>query len=79
MTIPIIMLWNVRISLRKKLALIGIFSLTVIVIVFAIVRVAVVTSYTKQSDVTWLYVWSNIEMSVGKCCTRLPQSIRNPA
>jgi hypothetical protein len=79
MTIPIIMLWNVRISLRKKLALIGIFSLTVIVIVFAIVRVAVVTSYTKQSDITWLYVWSNIEMSVGKCFTRLPQSIRNPA
>ena len=63
-TIPILMLWNVRISWRKKLALIGLFSLTVIVIIFSIVRVAVVTSHKTQADVTWLYMWSNIEMAV---------------
>ncbi|KAI9878023.1 MAG: hypothetical protein M1830_002143 [Pleopsidium flavum] len=63
-TIPVLMLWNVRISWRRKLALIGIFSLTVIVIIFSIVRVAVVTSTTTQADISWLYMWSNIEMAV---------------
>jgi hypothetical protein len=64
-TIPILMLWNVRISWAKKLALVGIFSLTVIVIILAIVRVAVVTSHHTQVDISWLYLWSNIEMAVG--------------
>lgn len=43
----------------------GIFSLTVIVIIFAIVRVAVVTSENTQADISWLYMWGNIEMTVG--------------
>ena len=63
-TVPILMLWNVHISWKKKLALIGLFSLTIIVIIFSIVRVAVVTSRKSQADVTWLYMWSNIEMAV---------------
>lgn len=66
-TIPILMLWNVQISLRKKLALMGIFSLTVIVMVVAIVRVAVVTTKNTNADISWLYFWSNIEIAVGIC------------
>ncbi len=62
-TVPILMLWNVHISWKKKLALIGLFSLTIIVIIFSIVRVAVVTSRKSQADVTWLYMLSNIEMA----------------
>ncbi|KAL8644237.1 MAG: hypothetical protein Q9226_007866, partial [Calogaya cf. arnoldii] len=61
---PIMMLWNVRIPLGKKIALMGLFSLTVIVIAVSIVRVAVVTSRDTQADVTWLYIWSLIEMAV---------------
>ena len=65
-SIPILMLWNVRIPLKQKLGLIGIFSLTVIVMVFAIIRVVVVNKFSKQADITWLYFWTNLEMSVGK-------------
>lgn len=59
------MLWSVRVSWGKKLALIGMFSLTVIVIIVSIIRIAVVTSKTVQADVTWLYMWGLIEMAVG--------------
>lgn len=53
--------------LRQKLALIGIFSLTVIVMAISIVRVAVVqTSDHRNADQTWLFVWANVEMGVGK-------------
>ena len=63
-TIPVLMLWNVRISWRKKLALMSIFSLTIIVIVFSIVRVVVVSVRGSTADITWLYLWSNIEVVV---------------
>lgn len=61
------MLWEVKMPLRQKLALIGIFSLTVIVMAISIVRVAVVqTSDHRNADQTWLFVWANVEMGVGK-------------
>lgn len=63
-TIPILMLWNVRISWKKKLTLMGIFSLTIIVIIFSIVRVALVNSKHRSIDISWLYMWSNIEVAV---------------
>ncbi|KAF2090211.1 hypothetical protein K490DRAFT_71845 [Saccharata proteae CBS 121410] len=61
-SIPMSMLWKVRISMRRKLALAGIFSLTAITIAFSIIRVAVISSLTEQPDMSWLYMWSNIEM-----------------
>lgn len=65
MTVPVSMLWKVQISLRQKLALTGIFSLTVFIMVFAIIRVAVVTSESDMPDETWMYLWSAIEQTVG--------------
>ena len=50
--------------MRQKLALLGIFSLTVIVMIFAVVRVAVITSYSYLPDESWLYLWSSIEQTV---------------
>ena len=32
--------------------------------VFAIIRVVVVTSYSQLPDQTWLYMWSSIEQAV---------------
>ncbi|KAH6663435.1 hypothetical protein B0J14DRAFT_644878 [Halenospora varia] len=61
MTIPIAILWNVRISWKKKLALAGLFCLTIITISFSIIRVAVVSSASKLPDISWLYLWSSIE------------------
>ncbi|MCJ1262604.1 hypothetical protein MMC22_002474 [Lobaria immixta] len=63
-TIPILMLWNVRISWKKKLALMSIFSLTVIVIIVSIVRVTVVNTKNSTPDQSWMFMWSNIEVAV---------------
>ena len=60
------MLWNVKISLRKKLALAVIFSITMIIMVFAIIRVVVVSTFSHQLDQTWLYMWSSVEQTVGE-------------
>lgn len=65
MTVPVSMLWKVQISLRQKLALAGIFSLTGFIMVFAIIRVTVVNSESNIADETWLYLWSAIEQTVG--------------
>lgn len=65
-SIPVLMLWHVRIPLQKKLILIGIFSITVVVMIVSIIRVAVVYSYTHTADISWLYLWSSIEMATSK-------------
>ncbi|KAI4230761.1 MAG: hypothetical protein LQ349_006051 [Xanthoria aureola] len=66
-SIPVRMLWNVRLPLRQKVLLMTIFSLTVIVMIVSIIRVAIVGSSTRSStqqpDISWVYFWSNIEMS----------------
>lgn len=57
-------LWRVSIPLRRKLLLVAIFSLTVIVMAVAIIRVAVVyRSYTKNASLDWLFFWSSIEVA----------------
>ncbi|ETS81749.1 hypothetical protein PFICI_06751 [Pestalotiopsis fici W106-1] len=48
-SIPFALLWNVRIPMRKKLAFVGIFSLSVITISAAITRVIVLNSTTKAT------------------------------
>lgn len=65
MILPFTLLWNVQISWRQKLALGGVFSVTVFVIVFAIVRANVADLNKSQADETQLYLWSNAEMAMG--------------
>lgn len=59
------MLWHVRIPLRQKLILIGIFSVTVVVMIIAIIRVTIIKPEHGYIDVSWLYVWSSVEVSTG--------------
>ncbi|KAL9594377.1 MAG: hypothetical protein Q9219_007071 [cf. Caloplaca sp. 3 TL-2023] len=65
--VPVNMLWKVKISLRQKLALGGIFSITVVIMVFAIIRVVVVSNFSQTPDQTWLYMWSSVEQTVFAC------------
>lgn len=58
------MLWNVQISLRQKMALAGLFCITFVIMVFAVIRVAVVSAASQRPDPTWLYMWSSIEQTV---------------
>lgn len=64
MLVPLSLLWNLQISLKQKLGLAGIFSLTVIIMVQSIIRVAVVGS-GSLFDLTWSWTWGTIELAVG--------------
>lgn len=72
MLLPISILWNVRISLARRFALGGVFSLVVITMIVAVVRVTVTTEsgrigkQNKQVESTWLYTWHFVESCVGK-------------
>lgn len=66
MSIPMSLLWKVNLLVRNKLALLGIFCLVIFTMVFAVVRAAVFSSFGRQPDETWLYMWSPIEQVVGR-------------
>lgn len=72
MLLPTIMLWKVRITLRQKLALTGVFSLTVFVMTAAIIRMSMFSEDLQQYELSWLYTWSVVEMTVGRSKGPLP-------
>ncbi|KAI0968464.1 hypothetical protein F4678DRAFT_443076 [Xylaria arbuscula] len=66
-SIPFRVLWNVQIALKKKIFLLGVFSLTIIIIITSIIRVVLVKGVggaTRVSSIDWLYLWSNIEAGI---------------
>jgi predicted ABC-type sugar transport system permease subunit len=62
------LLWRIQIDWRKKLALVGICSLTSFIIAVAIARVVVATADTNF-DLTFLILWGGVELTVGKSLT----------
>ncbi|KAI5861436.1 hypothetical protein GGS23DRAFT_576801 [Durotheca rogersii] len=79
MLLPAILLWNVRIRWTKKLAILCLFSLSIVTITIAIVRVASI-GLTKRpdgnDDVSYLWLWSAIEPPVAiivSCFSAFPQ------
>ncbi|KAF1972671.1 hypothetical protein BU23DRAFT_155798 [Bimuria novae-zelandiae CBS 107.79] len=64
-SIPFLILRNTRISTRQKVALSIIFSLVIVTMIFAIVRVALTTTgVSRQIDPTWMYMWSSVELNI---------------
>ena len=62
------MLYNIRIALLQKLALIGILSFSGIIMVYSGIRVAMVAMVESKEllfDFTWLDLGSNVEIAVG--------------
>lgn len=53
-SIPIILLWNIQISIRQKLVLCGILCLSVVMIIMAIIRVSTGKSSNGQLDSAWV-------------------------
>lgn len=43
-----------------------VFSLSAIVMIVTVIRVALVTSNGSAKDLTWVFFWSNIEMTTCK-------------
>ncbi|KAJ6190495.1 hypothetical protein N7519_000516 [Penicillium mononematosum] len=64
LSIPFLVLWKTRISLRKKLILLSIFSATNFIMVTAIIRVTVGMNYDRQMNIDWLCFWSFVEVDV---------------
>ncbi|KAI8630104.1 hypothetical protein F5Y19DRAFT_474493 [Xylariaceae sp. FL1651] len=67
MLIPIILLWNVQIRWAKKIAIMGIFSLSLVTIAIAIARVVDVGATqlsTGLPNSTYLWFWSSIQSSL---------------
>lgn len=69
---PVWILWGVRISLRKKLALGAIFSLVGFTIVATVLRGALLsevftaTTAGKTFNIPWVWFWFHIEFCTGK-------------
>lgn len=49
---------------QEEVGLMSIFSLTIIVIINIIVRVAVVLSTNTWIDKSWFYMWTHVEVAV---------------
>ncbi|KAJ5827337.1 hypothetical protein N7447_004100 [Penicillium robsamsonii] len=64
LSIPFLVLWKTKISLRKKLILLSIFSATIFIMIVAIIRVAVGMTYDSQINIDWLCFWSFVEVDV---------------
>lgn len=58
------MLWGVQMKLTKKLTLAVIFSLVVITIIIATIRIIAITSLGLV-DPSWAFFWSIIEAQIG--------------
>jgi hypothetical protein len=61
---PIFLLWNVQIRWGKKLAIFGIFSLSIITMAIAIVRAADIDATQKSNglpDSSYLWFWSDLQ------------------
>lgn len=74
MLLPAILLWNVRIRLAKKIAIFGLFSLSIITMVVAIIRTVMLDTTRRPDgnfDTSYLWLWSVIEPVVGKHCRGL--------
>ena len=63
-SIPVILLWRVRISIRQKLALASVLCVSVILIVISIIKVAAVNTIPGQVDTTWGLFWQQAEASI---------------
>lgn len=69
---PISILWNIKISLRQKFVLSGIFSLVILTIAIAVVRGSAFSGVYKSADEagrkgldpSWMAFWFYVELVV---------------
>lgn len=68
MAIPLKLLWNLRISIQEKIAVCFVFTVSIITMVFAIVRSVSLDKTTNGGQVStqWLILWGAIEGMVGE-------------
>ncbi|KAL4954289.1 hypothetical protein BDW69DRAFT_142589 [Aspergillus filifer] len=66
LSIPTLIIWPIKMPLRKKLVLLVLlvlFSMTLLIMAVAIIRVAVNSSSDRTLDITWLNLWCSVEVA----------------
>lgn len=63
-SIPVLLLWNVRISIRRKFALAGILCLSVCTMIISIIKVAGGETSNGGVDSSWVLFWYDTEAAV---------------
>ncbi|CAF9936975.1 hypothetical protein IMSHALPRED_010973 [Imshaugia aleurites] len=63
-SIPVLLLWNVQISVRRKLALGGILCLSVCTMIISIIKVAGGINNNGGVDTSWVFLWYETEAAV---------------
>lgn len=61
--LPLYLAVRVRLPLIQKIALGSVFSIGVVIMVFAVVRVIVTEQHKNHPEISWLNLWSQIEAS----------------
>ena len=64
MSVPVLLLWNVQITVRRKLILGAILCLSIFMILIAIIRVSTGKNSNGQVDSAWVIFWLQAEASV---------------
>lgn len=65
-SIPVVLVWNVNITLYRKIGVCIVLCLSTVMIVFAIVQVTLATLQDGNIDTVWLFFWSENE-----CCVAI--------
>ncbi|KAK4197621.1 hypothetical protein QBC40DRAFT_231632 [Triangularia verruculosa] len=79
LSIPVILIWDAKLRTAKKLAFVGLFSLTLLTMLVAILRVVGISSAkwaNGQVDPSYLWLWSYVETCIAMivaCLTAFPQ------
>ena len=62
--LPLYLAARVQLPWPDRLALGGIFSLGIVIMLFSIIRIAVTNQHDSHPETSWLNLWSQIEASV---------------
>ena len=66
MAMPIKLIYNIKISVKQKAGLVCVFSLCLVMIVFAVTRANQILTEDYFVNLTLLEIWSTLESSICK-------------
>ncbi|CAI6337607.1 unnamed protein product [Periconia digitata] len=76
LALPVTQIWNLQLSMRKKIGVLMMFGVGAFVTVVSILRLKALVHFANTQNITWDYVeaslWSNIEVQVGIICACMP-------
>ncbi|CZS96317.1 uncharacterized protein RAG0_05695 [Rhynchosporium agropyri] len=76
LVLPLMQIWNLQMTLQKKISVCLVFTLGAFVCVASMIRLNSLHQFGRTSDPTWTNVpctiWSAIELGVGLVCASIP-------